>query len=337
MSGFLDLFEIPRPLIEPALQACRLFNTSLDSLFYDVPTLVRALQLRGQTVGTSEDEPETAGQLNLSALKDPEGSLLIVDPAKAPYIRAFHDVELFLRCDEPEVHNIAIATITGVGSSALGSAALAWNVAEASGAPVLAIVPGYGVADVMTQALGGWFGFGLYDYLKVKSHIQTTLGAVVPKTARVGRALSQSAPDSKQLSNGAPIFRTGSGSSDVLHAVMQERSLKCLVGHSKGALAIHNALGSLDPSKTQGLNIVTLGCPIAEDISGATYHQYLGLFDALGQLNAWGNQPDDWVPTDHSTNASLPFSMPVETLVERAGPGDHPHLASPIKGEGHES
>jgi hypothetical protein len=319
MSGFLDLFEIPRPLIEPALQACRLFNTSLDSLFYDVPTLVRELRARGQTVGT--DDTETAGELNLSALKDPEGSLLIVDPAKAPYIRAYHDVEIFLGCDEPEVRNVAIATITGVGSSALGSAALAWNVAEASGAPVLAIVPGYGVADVLTQALGGWFGFGLYDYLQVKSHIQSTLGAVAPKTAKVGRALSASTAGSRQLSNGAPIFRTGSGSSDVLHAVMQERSLKCLVGHSKGALAIHNALGSLDPSKTQGLNIVTLGCPIAEDISGATYHQYLGLFDALGQLNAWGNQPDDWVPTDHSTNASLPLSMPVEALVKRAAPG----------------
>jgi hypothetical protein len=266
------------------------------------------------------DGTETAGELNLSALKDPEGSLLIVDPFKAPYIHAFHDVEIFLGCDEPEVRNIAIATITGVGSSALGSAALAWNVAEATGAPVLAIVPGYGVADVMTQALGGWFGFGLYDYLKVKSHIQATLGAVAPKTASVGRALSNSAPNSPRLSNGAPLFRTGSGSSDVLHALIQERSLKCLVGHSKGALAIHNALGSLDSGKTQGLNIVTLGCPIAEDIHGAIYHQYLGLFDALGQLNAWGNLPDDWVPTDHSTNAALPLSMPVEALVARAAP-----------------
>ena len=45
------------------------------------------------------------------------------------------------------------------------------------------------------------------------------------------------------------------------------------------------------------------------------YHQYLGLFDALGQLNAWGNLPNSWVPTDHSTNASLPLSMNAEALV----------------------
>jgi hypothetical protein len=37
---------------------------------------------------------------------------------------------------------------------------------------------------------------------------------------------------------------------------------------------------------TQGLRVVTLGCPIGEHVAGVDYHQYLGLFDALGQLNA---------------------------------------------------
>jgi hypothetical protein len=225
---------------------------------------------------------------------------------------------MFLHCDEPGIREIAVATITGVGSSALGSAALAWNVAEALGAPTLAIVPGYGVADVVTQALGGWYGFGVYDFLNVKAHIQAALGTVAPKTARIGRALSASAPGSRQLPNGAPVFRTGCGSSDVLHDLMEQRKFKCLVGHSKGALAIHNALGSLGSDQISGLAIVTLGCPIAEDMDGATYHQYLGLFDALGQLNAWGHLPDTWVTTDHSTNHSLPFSMQVEALVGRA-------------------
>jgi hypothetical protein len=56
---------------------------------------------------------------------------------------------------------VDIATITGVGSSALGSAALAWDISVALQKPVLAIVAGYGVADVFLQALGGWFAFGL--------------------------------------------------------------------------------------------------------------------------------------------------------------------------------
>ena len=32
-----------------------------------------------------------------------------------------------------------------------------------------------------------------------------------------------------------------------------------------------------------------MGCPIGENVGGVDYHQYLGLFDALGQLNAWGH------------------------------------------------
>ncbi|HEX4508326.1 MAG TPA: hypothetical protein VH722_21540 [Alphaproteobacteria bacterium] len=318
MSGLLDLFEIPRPLIEPALHACRFFNTSLDSLFYDVPSLVRTLKSRGVTVGTAAADSGRAGELDLSALTDPEGSLLIVDPRNSPYIRAFHDVDLFLQSDEPGVQEITIATITGVGSSALGSAALAWNIAEALGAPALAIVPGYGVADVISQALGGWYGFGLHDFLNVKANLQAALGSIAPKTARIGRALSASAPGSRQLPNGAPVFRTGCGSSDVLHSVMEQRKLRWVVGHSKGALAIHNALGSLDADRVKGLQVVTLGCPVAEDVEGVTYHQYLGLFDALGQLNAWGHLPETWVPTDHSTNPTLPMSMPVEILTRSA-------------------
>lgn len=36
--SFLNLFEPPPQLIEPAVRACRLFNTALDIIFYDVPT-----------------------------------------------------------------------------------------------------------------------------------------------------------------------------------------------------------------------------------------------------------------------------------------------------------
>lgn len=47
-----------------------------------------------------------------------------------------------------------------MGSSALGAAALARNVADHRRAPVAAIVAGLGLADVVTEALGGWFVFG---------------------------------------------------------------------------------------------------------------------------------------------------------------------------------
>ena len=37
-----------------------------------------------------------------------------------------------------------------------------------------------------------------------------------------------------------------------------------------------------------------LGCPIGENAAGVDYQQYLGLFDALSQVHAWGHRLDHW-------------------------------------------
>jgi hypothetical protein len=222
-------------------------------------------------------------------------------------------VKKFLKSPYKESRDVDIASITGVGSSALGSAALAWNISVALEKPVLAIVPGYGVADVVLQGLGGWFAFGLHDFLSSKTLIQTGLATAAPETARIGRELAASTPQEPAARGGAPIFRYGSGSSDALHALLEYREtpFRLLVGHSKGALQINNAIQSLAVERTQGLRVVTLGCPIGENVAGVDYHQYLGLFDALGQLNAWGHWPEYWPPTWHSTNPVLPPAMRV--------------------------
>ena len=39
----LTAFELPKWFVEPAVRSCRLFNTALDFIFYDVPTLRAAL------------------------------------------------------------------------------------------------------------------------------------------------------------------------------------------------------------------------------------------------------------------------------------------------------
>jgi hypothetical protein len=39
----LTWFELPKWLVEPTVRSCRLFNTTLDFIFYDVPTLRVAL------------------------------------------------------------------------------------------------------------------------------------------------------------------------------------------------------------------------------------------------------------------------------------------------------
>jgi hypothetical protein len=295
--------------------ACRFFNTAIDAIFYDVPTLrAEFRELDADMDARGEKLPSRI--IDFDALSDPEGSLLLIDATTPPYVHKFIDVKAFLDSPHPETKAVSVATITGVGSSALGSAALAWNISKALAKPVLAIVPGYGVADVLLQALGGWFGFGLYDFLSAKSVTQNAIANVAPNMATIGRNLSGSVPGAKTL-HGAPVYRHGSGSSDVLHALMKDRPspFKILVGHSKGALQIGNALRSLDADRTHGVLVVTLGCPIAEDVPGAVYHQYLGLYDALGQLNMWGHWPEQWTRTWHSTNPSLPPAMAAGKLV----------------------
>ena len=305
----LAAFELPEWLVAPAVRSCRLFNTALDFMFYDVPTLRAALATKDmQTQALGEKPPSRI--IDFDALSDPEGSLLLIDVTTAPYVHKYQSVEKFLESPYQETRDVDIATITGVGSSALGSAALAWDISVALEKPVLAIVPGYGVADVLLQGLGGWFAFGLHDFLRSKTLIQTGLATAAPQTARIGRELAASTPQ-EPMARGAPIFRHGSGSSDVLHALLEHRvaPFRLLVGHSKGALQINNAIQSLSEERTRGLRVVTLGCPIGENVEGVDYHQYLGLFDALGQLNAWGQRPDHWPPTWHSTNPILPPAM----------------------------
>jgi hypothetical protein len=314
LPDILSWFEIPPVFVEPALRMCRGFNTSLDAMFYDLPALTRDLLARGAVIETVPGREGPRGLIDLSADDNPEGALLVVDTERAPYVTAWHDVAAFLAWQARQMAAIEAVSITGVGSSALGSAALAWNVAMAIKAPVLAIVPGYGVADVITQALGGWFGFGLHDFLDTKSHLQDALAISAPRNAWIGRSLSASVPGSPRAPSGAPVFETGSGSSDVLHALLRAMKLKCLVGHSKGALSIGNAVRTLAAADTEGLRIVTLGCPIAEELEDVSYHQFLGLFDALGQANAWGHLPEAWTLTDHSTNTSLPLSMSARAL-----------------------
>jgi len=153
----LTAFELPKWLVEPAVRSCRLFNTALDFIFYNVPTLRVELAKKDAPMQARRGEKPPSRIIDFDALSDPEGSLLLIDATSAPYVHKYQSVEKFLESPYQETRDVDIATITGVGSSALGSAALAWDISVALEKPVLAIVPGYGVADVVLQGLGGWF------------------------------------------------------------------------------------------------------------------------------------------------------------------------------------
>jgi hypothetical protein len=331
----LSWFELPRSMIEPTIRALRLGNTVLDALFYDVGKVATDLLLHGSIVVAGPGEASSShasekGQafshLDLSALSNPEGSILVVDAGQPPHVTRFSAVPDFLSWIRSEGHNLRMASVTGVGSSALGSVAFAWNISKALDGPVAAIVPGYGVADVIQQALGGWFGFGLHGWW-VKQLAQQVLAHTMPRTACIGRHLMMTAPGHAEASTGAPVFQRGSGSSDVLHAILEEvPTITGVFGHSKGALVIENSILSLPEETTQRLHIVTFGCPIGETTPTAGYCQFLGLIDGLGVLNSWGNRPEMLFLAHHSTNTSIPFSMPVAVLARKSelGRGQRP-------------
>jgi hypothetical protein len=87
----LALYEVQKPFIEPVLRWGRLWNTSLDILFYDVGVLTSALFARGMVINT--EAPANSGlpthplaTLDLTAQSNPSGCIIVVDSNLAPYV-----------------------------------------------------------------------------------------------------------------------------------------------------------------------------------------------------------------------------------------------------------
>ena len=74
----LTAFELPQWLVEPAVRSCRMFNTALDFIFYDVPTLRAALAEKDAPMQAQGEKPPSR-IIDFDALSDPEGSLLLID------------------------------------------------------------------------------------------------------------------------------------------------------------------------------------------------------------------------------------------------------------------
>jgi hypothetical protein len=314
--------------IVPLLLAVQYANGALERVFYDTEQFWLRLAVRGLPVAAQIERQEGATGRRLAAsealvrlvlkeLYSPEGAILVVDAHRAPFVSQYGDVKRFL--DEglkfPEAaaaaalrvtpEDVEAIAVTGAGSSALGSAAFAWNVSEALHKPVAAIVPGFGLADLFPQALVGWLGFGMLDFLRQMTH--ATLTSVAPELAKIGRRLSLTAlPDP---------FLSGSPESDILHAILKAApQIKRLYAHSKGAFCLRNAIRNLPPERTADLHVTTFGCVVAEETL-ANYNQTLGTIDGLGQLNSWGALPTQWINAWHSTNTLLPMTMDVGELL----------------------
>jgi hypothetical protein len=280
---------------EAYLEGVRQRNAVLDWLFYDVGVVSH-----GEAIALS---PWLAA----------EGAILYVPPTGAGLLEVCASIDEFAAAFANKVHTVAVA---GVGSSALGAAAFARNVADAIGEPVAAVVSGYGLADLATEAVGGFFLFGAANSLR---HGFEWLDRL-----RESGAVADPGTSSAGAETGSPMQR--SKDTRTVQALLSHKALKMklLIGHSKGNLVISEALfqmKALDAARlrqiAKQLLIVTVSAKIAMPPDFEHIVDVMGQIDGFGALNSrWDLGTEVTVPFAwHHTNTELPMHLPVtETL-----------------------
>ncbi|MDB5423684.1 MAG: hypothetical protein JWQ29_1100 [Phenylobacterium sp.] len=276
------------PLRALALEWLRRRNTALDAVFYDVGVITAA---------------ETQA---LAPWLAHEGAIVVTPPSGGAPLTVYEDLDKFLASPHRQsVHTLAVA---GVGSSALGGAALARNIADARDETVAAVVSGYGFADLPTEALGGWICFGALN--SVRHAFEgldrwSRLFEAGEKAIEVldGVGLARLSKDTATLTRllGDPGFKP-----------------KLLVGHSKGNLVISEALYWLaerDLARCTALgqdcNIVTLCAKIGMPPAFERVIDVTGELDGFGAMNSRQDIVSEYVAPHawHSTNREFPFGL----------------------------
>lgn len=216
--------------------------------------------------------------------------------------------------------SVRILSVAGVGSSALGGAALARNVADSFGEPVLAVVAGNGTDDLEAEALSGAFTFGPLNSLR---ELQDTWGTVYggaslfpfwssawQASESVTEASARLAPPQRQQFLHSVFHEADLG---VLVNLLQRRQpqFSLLVGHSKGNLIVSEALHDIGdatkpPALKDGAWIITLSATVEMPLAAGRVLNVMGSMDPLGAANSrFGLPVHEWIPfAGHSTNTS---------------------------------
>lgn len=273
-------------------------NTLADWMFYDIGAL-------------------TPAELSLlSAQTNTEGAILVVEPrgpGPSVHVQKFTEFRAFRTAPGDLLRHF---TVAGVGSSDVGAAALARTLANHVDAPVGAIVAGYGLSDLFTEALGGWFFFGALN--------------------RAARALSRLADADVQDPGGAstaagttrppPLGSVLSPDTRTLLRLLDEpeRRVETLLGHSKGCLSIAYALRAI-AGRTEGdafarardIDVITTGAVVDFPRGLDRLRQYLGALDWFGGMNSSLDLPHTRVPNAwHHLNTTMAFHMDLRAVLE---------------------
>ncbi|WP_210259334.1 cell envelope biogenesis protein OmpA [Agrobacterium sp. a22-2] len=289
-----------RPMRNAALEIWRLRNTGLDALFYDIKAL------------TAEET------FYISDAIAAEGLIMIVPPTGGGMLTLCDSIDEYLLRGGRDVHVLAVA---GIGGSAAGAAAFARNVADAVGAPVAAVVSGYGLGDILTEAMGGAFFFGPLGFLRNDLEVIDDMVGRPHLGAYQERHLEVDSP--RRASLDADTVETLLGHPDL--------SFTLLTGHSKGNRVLSEALYALKQTAPERLatlgqkaRIVTFGARITMPPAFTDVVDVIGEFDWYGEMNSRPRiEADIRVPrAGHSTNTDLPLCLFVtRTLKDILGPG----------------
>lgn len=270
-------------------------NAMLDNFFYDTKRL--SLEERAK----------------LTPLADREGCIIVVPPGKSS--RKIRHYSKALRFMTKEGASLRAIVVAGVGSSALGTAALARELADALDTDVAGIVSGYGISEAMSEALGGWFAFGAAD--RIRSSVERAFARLRPA------ALAESVtPESDAAATLAEIL------------LANPPKLDTLLAHGKGALVLAHALQRFvddlegeDSPLFKRLHIITLGAVVGVPASFSHVRQFLGAYDWFGGANSSLGVKHERVPgASHHLNPGFPYHMSLAQLLNGRGAAPAPRL-----------
>jgi hypothetical protein len=291
-----------RTMRNAALEPWRLRNTGIDALYYDVKAL-------------TADET-----FYISDSIASEGLIMIVPPTGGGMLTLCDSVEEFRLRGGRNVRAMAVA---GIGGSAIGAAAFARNVADAIDAPVAAVVSGYGLGDIVNEAIGGAFLFGWLGHIRSNLEvIDDVVGR--PKLGAYGTRDEDTDTERK----------TGLDT-DTVATLLADPSLSfnLIAGHSRGNRVIADALHAIkatDPGRLETLvntaRVVTFGGRIKMPEAFTEVIDVVGELDWFGEMNSRPKIATDIkVPLcGHSTNTDMPTALSVTKILSEILKGDAP-------------
>ena len=294
-----------KPGNEAYLEAFRNGNIVLDALFYDV-----------HVVAAEE-------ATDLAPWKVGEGAILIVPPTGAGRLTVCSTIETFF---DAGGGGITTLTVAGVGSSALGTAAFARNVADAVGAPVAAVVSGYGLADLVTEATGGFLWFA-------------GLTSIHDMWERFERSFDwmRAAATDPRAGGTDPVV--ADRDADVVLALLRDERAKIdlIVAHSKGNMVVGEALHALQREDRpradrigETVHVVSISSRLQMPRCCRQVTEIVGRWDLIGTFATRRDAPPDVVVPDawHHTNTELLGHLPVTRVLKEVLGNDGPTRAA---------